>query len=114
MLRTAPLRSGIVAVALAASAAHAAPLPLQAELFERQHPDARSDGFRAAGRVPGLGVVQLDYTRTQFNSPDASHVTSLEWRPKGLDSSGFSVRGVERRDGDVRIRTLEIGWRLRF
>lgn len=107
-----PWWSIVAAAALAATAAHAE--PLQAELFQRQHPEARSDGFRAAGRVPGLGVLQVDYTRTVFNAPDASHTTALEWRPSAAASSGFSLRAVERRDGDARTRTLEIGWRLRF
>jgi hypothetical protein len=110
------LKRGIAATVLCVgtAAAHATPLPLQAQLFQHQYPDARSDGFRAAGRVAGLGVLELDYTRTQLNAPDASHATALEWRPSGTASSGFSVRGVERREGDARIRTLEVGWRLRF
>ncbi|HET9580718.1 MAG TPA: hypothetical protein VFP44_23020 [Usitatibacter sp.] len=103
-----------VAIPLATAVAHAASLPLQAELFQRQYPDARADGFRAAGRVSGLGVFEVGYTRTLFNAPDASRVRSLEWRPSGTASSGLALRAVERREGDARIRTFEVGWRLAF
>jgi hypothetical protein len=107
------LGCGLVLALCAASAARADPLALQAELFQREQADARSDGFRAAGRVAGLGVMQFDYTRTQSNAPDRSHVAAIEWRPTGV-TSGIALRAVERREGDVRTRGLELGWSKRF
>ena len=108
------LRCAVVVLAFAAGTSSAHSPPVQAELFGRDHPGARSDGFRAAGRVPQLGVVELGYTRTQYDSPERAHAAAVEWRPPWGESSGFNLRAVERRDGVERTRTLEVGWRLRF
>ena len=87
---------------------------MQAELFEKQYTGARADGVRAAGRVPNLGVVELGYTRTQYETADRSHATVIEWRLPSTLSPGLSVRATERRDGDSRTRTYELGWTVRF
>ena len=111
-----PIAACAAAIACVAPApwARAQPAAVQAELFQSQHAGARSDGVRAAGRLPWLGIVQLDYTRVQREAPERASSTAVEWRPGSQVLPGFSVRATERRDGDVRTRTLEVGWQVRF
>lgn len=105
------------AIAMLASGLCAPPAQasnMQAELFEKQFTGARADGVRAGGRVPALGVVELGYTRTQYETPGRSRTAAIEWRLPSALSPGLSLRATERRDGDLRRRTYEVGWTLRF